>query len=326
MQRVGVLLGGPSSEHDISLLSGMNVLRALKEDGVYEPIPIFISKSGTWFFGEERAWVSPVEAIMRVDKIFNALHGEYGEDGHVQGILNHVGVPYTGSGTLASALAMNKMAAQKILEKVGVRMPKSMVMDASNIDTRTVLAFSAPPWIVKPLSRGSSLGVSKVLTCEELVPAFKKAFAVDNKILVQEFIPGREITSSALENFGREKIAVLPPIEIVPPKEASFFDYDVKYNGRTREICPADFHDAMLSKIKKITRLVHEALGLRHYSRTDMILKPASKTRGAPEVYVLEVNTLPGLTRESLFPKAANAVGLSFTGLVHHILGLASVA
>ncbi len=325
MQRVGVLLGGPSSEHDISLLSGMNVLRTLQKERRYEAVPIFITKNGAWLFGKDRAWMNPTEALMRVDRVFNALHGEYGEDGQVQGILNHVGVSYTGSGALASALAMNKMAAQRVLEGKGIKMPRSLVLGPHNLDTRAVLAFSAPPWIVKPLARGSSVGVSKVETHDDLVPAFKKAFAVDNQILAQEFIQGREITCGVLEN-DRAEIQALPPIEIIPPEDAPFFDYQVKYNGRTQEICPADFHDAMLTKIKKIAMLVHEALGLRHYSRTDMILKPASKTRGAPEVYVLEVNTLPGLTQESLFPKAARALGIEFGDLVHHLLGLARVA
>jgi D-alanine-D-alanine ligase len=324
-KRVGVLMGGPSSEHDISLLSGTNVMRALA--GRFEVVPIFISANGTWLKGERRDWMSPAEALAHIDVVFNALHGEYGEDGTVQQILDHAGMPYTGSTALASAIAMNKEMSQKILESHGIRMPRSIVLGPSNIDTRTVLAFSAPPWIVKPRSRGSSLGVSKVHTQAELIEAFKKALKYDTHMIVQEFIPGREITCGVLESAGErtqgKTITALAPVEIIPPADAPFFDYQVKYNGKTREVCPAEFYGAMLAKIQETAIKAHEALGLRHYSRTDMIIKPASATRRAPEIYVLEVNTLPGLTSESLFPRAARHVGLELPDLVSHLVGLA---
>ena len=323
MKPIGVLMGGPSSEHDVSLLSGMNVMRAL--EGRFEAVPIFITKSGAWLFGHERRWVNPAGALGHVDAIFNALHGEYGEDGKIQQILNHFQIPYTGSEALSSALAMNKIAAQKILEGAGIRMPRSLVMGPHDLDTRSVMAFSAPPWIVKPMSRGSSVGVSKVGMREDLPAAFAKALAVDPHLVVQEFIPGREITCGVLEHFGGHPLMALAPVEIIPPKDADFFDYRVKYNGATEERCPADFHGAMLARIRETAALAHTALGLRHYSRTDMIIKPPDKTRRAPELYLLEVNTLPGLTSESLFPKAARHAGLEFPDLVSHIIGLMGV-
>lgn len=323
MKRVGVLMGGPSSEHDISLLTGMNVLGALK--GTHTAFPIFITQSGAWLFGDSREWLSPTEAISRVDVIFNALHGEYGEDGAVQGILDHHQMPYTGSQALASALAMNKEMAGKILTKEGIRIPRGVVLGPTNIDTRAVLALSSPPWIVKPKARGSSVGVSKVATREGLPRAFQKALAYDTHMIVQEYIPGREVTCGVLENFDGKTLTALAPIEIVPPDGSDFFDYNVKYNGKTREICPAEFYGAMLAKIQETALRVHAVLGLRHYSRTDMIIKPAFLTRRAPEIYVLEVNTLPGLTKESLFPKAARHAGLEFPELIMHIVGLAGV-
>lgn len=323
MKRVGVLMGGPSSEHDVSLLTGMNVLRALK--GIHSAFPIFITQSGAWLFGDSREWLSPTEALARVDVVFNALHGEYGEDGTVQGILDHHRIPYTGSQALASALAMNKEMTEKILTKNGIPMPRSVVLGPTNIDTRVVLALSAPPWIVKPRSRGSSVGVSKVSTREGLLEAFRVALAYDMHMVVQEYIPGREVTCGVLENFDGKTIVALAPVEIIPPETADFFDHTVKYNGKTREICPAEFYGAMLAKIQDTALRVHAALGLRHYSRTDMIIKPAAATRGAPEIYVLEANTLPGLTSESLFPKAAKHAGLEFPDLVSHIINLTGV-
>ncbi len=329
MKRVGVLLGGPSSEHDVSVTSGLNVLKALRQAQdkpfKYEGVPIFLTKAGLWLFGENREWVSPTEAISRVDVVFNALHGEYGEDGEVAQILHHHKIPHTGSESVPLAIAMNKDMTQSVLAKAGIRTPRSLVLGLDTIDTRAVVAFAAPPWIVKPRSRGSSVGVSKVAMREGLADAFYKALQFDTHLLVQEYIPGREITAGVLENFGGKKLFALAPIEIVPPKSADFFDYNVKYNGKTQEICPAEFYGAMLASIQKTALLAHTALGLRHYSRTDMIIKTSEYTRRAPELYVLEVNSLPGLTSESLFPKAARHAGLEFPQLVSHLVELALV-
>lgn len=323
MKRVGVLLGGPSSEHEVSILSGLNVVRALKGHARYEAVPIFISQNGAWLFGDKREWLSPSEAIARIDIMFNALHGEYGEDGTVQNILEHHRIPYTGSHALPSAVAMNKEMAGQIFLREGLRVPKSVVLGPGNMDTRTILALSSPPWIIKPRSRGSSVGVSKVAIHADIPAALKKAFATDSHVIAQEYIPGREITCGVLEDFNGKPLFALAPIEIVPPPEAQFFDYQVKYNGKTQEICPAEFYGAMLARIQETALRAHEALGLRHYSRTDMIIKSSEKTRRAPEIYVLEVNTLPGLTSESLLPRAARHAGLEFPALIEHLLRLA---
>ncbi len=320
-KRVGVLMGGPSSEHNVSVMSGANVMRALA--GRFEVIPIFISASGAWLFGGSQHWMTPTEALSHIDIAFNALHGEYGEDGKVQQILDHCQIPYTGSTALASAIAMNKAQAQIILEKAGLRLPRSVVLGPGNLDTRVAMALSSPPWIVKPRSRGSSVGVSKVNTQPELANAYKKALAVDSHIIVQEFISGREVTCGVLENFNGQSVAALAPIEIIPPESSEFFDSSVKYNGATQEVCPAEFYGAMCTKIQETALRAHEALGLRHYSRTDMIIKSSSVTRRAPEIYVLEVNTLPGLTTESLYPKAARHAGLDLPELTSHLVKLA---
>jgi len=322
---IGVVMGGPSSEHDISIMTGLNVMRALAKNSRHSAVPIYITNGNAWLFGDQKEWLSPTEALARVDVVFNALHGEYGEDGTIQQIFDQHRMPYTGSGALASAIAMNKEMAQQILEKEGLLMPKSVVMGPSAADTRMALELSSPPWIVKPRSRGSSVGVSKVPYREALPEAFQKAYGVDSHLIVQEFISGREITCSVLEDASGKPQA-LAPIEIVPPKDADFFDYKVKYNGKTQEVCPAEFYGAMLASIQDTALRAHKALGLRHYSRTDMIIKPASATRRAPQIYVLEVNTLPGLTSESLFPKAARHAGMEFPELIEHLVGLTQKA
>jgi D-alanine-D-alanine ligase len=325
MIRVGVAMGGPSSEHDISIMSGLNVLKALKfKKDKYDGYPIFITQGGIWLFGENGEWVSPMQAFSRIDVVFNALHGEFGEDGTIQQIFDQCGIPYTGSQALPSAIAMNKHMAQKILKGEGLISPRGVVMGPEAIDTRAVLALSSPPWIVKPRSRGSSIGVSKVSSRADLVGAFQKALKTDSHILAQEYIKGREVTCSVLEDLDGNLMA-LAPIEIVPPEGADFFDYTVKYNGKTNEICPAEFYGAMATMIKDTALRAHKALHLRHYSRTDMIIKSSASTRRAPELYVLEVNTLPGLTAESLLPKAARHAGYEFPDLIDHIVKLSKV-
>ena len=203
----------------------------------------------------------------------------------------------------------------------GVKMPKAITL--RHYDTETsfealadrVLRALPPPWVVKPAASGSSVGVSIARHFDDLPEALKKAAQEDEqkRILVEEYIKGREFTCGVLEHFRGETHYALPPIEICPPETAEFFNYQVKYDGSTREICPADIHDAMLKKIRETAIAAHTALGCRDYSRIDMIL-------AGTDLYALEVNTLPGLTSESLFPKAAAAVGMQFSDLLDHLL------
>lgn len=313
-------MGGPSAEHDISLMTGTNILKTLEASGRWRPAPIMITKTGHWLYGEDRHWRNPGEALANVDVICNALHGFFGEDGKVQQILEHHKIPYTGSGIFASAVAMNKLIARKMFRTAGLLIPKGIGMrrygDESfeTLAGRVLRAFP-PPWIVKPAANGSSVGVSIARHSNDLVPALEKAAAEDEeeRVLIEEYLKGREVTCGVLEHFNGADHFALPPIEICPPPRAEFFDYQVKYDGSTNEICPAEFFDAMLKKIRETAVRAHTALGCRDYSRTDMIL-------AGTNLYVLEVNTLPGFTKESLFPKAAAAAGLSFSDLLDHLL------
>ena len=300
--RVGVLRGGPSAEHEVSLLTGINVLSNLPSEK-YQGIDILISREGKWPY------------LPAVDVIFNALHGEYGEDGQVQSVLEKKGLPYTGSGVAASALAMDKWASRQILCRAGLKVSPAIKIEKSSLEQIPNSNFSLP-WVVKPANRGSSVGISLVNNEKEFQPALDKAFQYDNSVLVEKYIKGWEATCGILENFRGEKYFALPVVEIIPPPGKPFFDHQCKYDGTTQEICPGVFDEKTALAIQEAARLAHQSLGCRDYSRTDIIVAEDG-------IYVLEVNTLPGLTKESLFPKAAAVVGCSFDQLLDHLLTLA---
>ena len=288
MMRVGVVMGGPSSEHDVSIMSGLNVLRALSVLRRHEAYPVYITQSGAWLFGDRHEWLSPTEAIGRVDVVFNALHGEYGEDGQVQQILEGHKIPYTGSGILASAMAMKKSIAKDVYKKTGLKTPRGLVVKKSaNLkdSARDINETLFPPWIIKPAGRGSSVGVAIAKDVPEIPSALEKAFLYDDEALAEEFIAGREATCGVLENFRGKEYYALPVIEIIPP-DGNFFNYEVKYNGATKEICPAHLDDKISKEIQEMAVRAHSALGLRHYSRSDFIISPKG-------IYILETNTLP---------------------------------
>jgi D-alanine-D-alanine ligase len=314
--RVGIVRGGPSSEYDVSLKTGQTVLRHLPEK--YIPVDILIDKAGQWY---KDGWQAKPEDVFRnVDVVFNALHGEYGEDGKIQQLMDHFGVSYTGSNALASAIGMNKLQTKNIFKQNKIKTPAHALFrkdDGPIPDlARSVFRLLPLPLIVKPVDRGSSVGVSKVMSFAEIVPALEKAFGFSDTVLVEEFIKGREATCGVIDNFRDQNIYPLLPIEIIPP-EKSFFDYKSKYGGETQEICPGNFSKEEKRILQDLAVNVHQALGLRHYSRTDFIVSPK---RG---IYVLEVNTLPGLTEQSLMPKSLEAIGSNLSHFIDHIIKLA---
>ena len=316
--KIGVVMGGPSSEHDISLLSGRKVLEGLTTAG-HDAHPVYIAQNGNWFLGAKKGIAyDPVDICAKFDVMFNATHGEYGEDGRLQQVFEHCRVPFTGSGVSASALAMNKIISREIFSRAGLRIPRAVPIRADEYDPKKHLLeihwMSAAPWVVKPASRGSSVGMSIAWTFPQLEEAIQHAFSYDKNILVEEYIKGREITCGVLEGFGGERHYALHPVEIIPP-EGHFFDYQVKYDGSTQEV-PAPFFGEMLRQIRTAAITAHTALGCRHYSRTDMIMK-------GTKIYILEINTLPGLTAESLFPKAASWAKLEYPQLCDHLVRLA---
>ena len=313
--RVAVLRGGPSAEYEISLMTGRNVLKFLPKDK-YHAHDILISRDCAWHMDGFPS--EPAKIFRKVDAVFNALHGEYGEDGQVQQILEGHKIPYTGSGILASAMAMKKSIAKDVYKKTGLKTPRGLVVKKSaNLkdSARDINETLFPPWIIKPAGRGSSVGVAIAKDVPEIPSALEKAFLYDDEALAEEFIAGREATCGVLENFRGKEYYALPVIEIIPP-DGNFFNYEVKYNGATKEICPAHLDDKISKEIQEMAVRAHSALGLRHYSRSDFIISPKG-------IYILETNTLPGLTSESLLPKESEAIGLSFPNLLDHLVSLA---
>ncbi|MAF59781.1 MAG: D-alanine--D-alanine ligase [Candidatus Pacebacteria bacterium] len=312
---VGVLRGGPSSEYDVSLDTGASVLKHLPEK--YSGHDILIDKKGIWH--RRGTPVKPVDALSGIDAVFVALHGEYGEDGTLQKLLDQLRVPYTGSGALASAFAMNKVKAKEYAKGIGMKTAQHIVVEMNDNlvkELSEIFRTFPQPCVIKPLDRGSSVGVIISRTHADLVDGVHKSLEHSSKVLIEEYISGREATCGVLENYRGEKNYSMLPIEIIPPKEKDFFDYEAKYTGITQEICPGNFTDKEKEEIQGMAKLIHEALGCRHYSRSDFIISP----RG---IYYLETNTLPGLTSESLVPKSLVAAGCSFPEFLDHLITLA---
>jgi len=316
MIRIAVLRGGISSEYDVSLVTGGSVINALKDK--YRVKDVLIDKQGIWHM--DGIPVMPERVCRNADVVFNALHGEYGEDGKVQQILNLFQVPYTGSESFSSALAMNKMLTKEVFKRFGIRTPLGYVYshEESPVEiSHNVFRKISPPWVVKPTNGGSSVGTSIARNFEELLNGVMNAFGYGEKVLIEEFISGKEATCGVIDNFRGKKIYSLLPVEIVKPTERDFFDYQCKYDGSSKEICPGNFRREDSETIQDMAAKIHQAIGLRHYSRSDFIVHPK---RG---VYALEVNTLPGLTPESLFPKSIKAVGCSYNDFLDHLINLA---
>ncbi len=318
MQRikVAVLRGGPGPEHDVSLKTGKNILENLSDK--YIPIDVFISKDCSWYLDGVK--ISPSKLFQGIDVVFNAMHGEYGEDGKVQQLMDHFGVKYTGSHALASSLAMNKVLAKEIFIKSGLKTPVYKVIkkgdNLEGIDHVIFKTFSIPA-IVKPNGSGSSIGVSLVKVLKDILPAIKNALKYSDIVIVEEFIKGKEATCGVVEKFRDEPFYPLFPVEIKKPKGFEFFGYEAKYSGQSSEICPGNFSEKEKKTLQNMAIEAHRVLGLRHYSRSDFIVSPK---RG---VYILEVNTLPGLTKNSLLPKSLEAVGCSLSYFLDHIITLA---
>lgn len=313
---VGVLRGGPSREHEVSLKSGAAILAGLPEER-FVARDIYIDKNGGWH--ERGRPTTPERVLRQIDVALIGLHGEYGEDGEVQKLLERFGVPYAGADSFGSYLAMHKLMAKVRAKEVGLLTPESRyierVEDGETVAREIIHTFSQPV-VVKPVGWGSSVGVSVVGGYAPVLAAIEKLFAEGApSVLVEELIRGKEATVGVVENLRGEDLYVLPPVEIVPPKD-DFFSYDAKYSGKTREIVPGNFSRVAAEELRRAAKAIHRALGLRHYSRSDFIVSPKG-------VYYLETNTLPGLTKESLLPKSLAAVGVPLPDFLGHLVNLA---
>jgi len=300
---IALLSGGTSSEREVSLKSGDQVYEALDK-----------KKYKVIRYDPETEINRLVADAPEIDAGLIVLHGHFGEDGTVQGLLDLLSIPYQGTGVLGSALAMNKIAAKKFYEKAGLPVPPYIALNrGEKIDPEKIADQLGLPLIVKPVQGGSSIGMSIVKSTENLKHAIDIAFEQDNSILIETYIKGIEITGSII---GNEKLQSLPIVEIIPGKGHEFFDYKAKYTvDLTNEICPARISDDLTKKAQEYAKIAHSALFCKGYSRTDMILKNN-------DIYILETNTIPGMTKTSLLPLAAATAGISFSKLLDILIEL----
>jgi D-alanine-D-alanine ligase len=292
--KVAVLMGGRSAEREISLLSGNAVLGALQERGV-----------DAHAFDPKERDISDLK-LERFDRVFIALHGRYGEDGTVQGALELLGIPYTGSGVMASALAMDKWRTKLMWRSVGIPVPKDVLVNETS-DWNAVVQTLGLPIIVKPVHEGSTIGLTKVRTAKELPAAYELAARHDRVVLAEEFIEGRELTASILGD------AALPLIRIEAPR--GNYDYQNKYfSDETKYHCPAGIRDEMEQAIREVALKSFRVLGCEGWGRAELILRVDNTFS------FLEMNTSPGMTGHSLVPMAARQAGLAFPDLAVRIL------
>lgn len=321
---VAVLRGGPSSEYDVSLKSGAAVLHAIgSESGTYRVHDVLIDKAGQWH--RNGFATTPAQALHGVDAAVIAMHGTYGEDGTVQRLLDTLSVPYVGSGAQASATAMHKPRARfEVAALPMIKLAEHYVVheeDGFEYEdiARDIFNRFGPPYIVKPATGGSSVGLMVARSLDELADVLAVAGHIGGyPILVEQFIKGKEVTSGVVEGFRDAEHYTLPPVEIVLPAGKELFDYEAKYStdesACAQEHCPAlTLTREQKQQIEDAAKAVHQALGLRDYSRSDFILAPHG-------LYFLETNTLPGLTEQSLLPKSLTAVGSNLREFLEHTL------
>ena len=301
--KIALLSGGISSEREVSLNSGQQVYEALDKTRYdivrYDPqtdLPDLVANAG------------------QIDAALVILHGPFGEDGTIQGLLDLLDIPYQGAGVLGSAVAMNKLMAKRLYEQAGLKIPPYCIVRRGPMpELGGCIQHLELPIVVKPVEGGSSIGMSIAHSEEELRDAVEEAFSYDKLVLLEKFLEGTEVTGGVIGNDDPE---ALPLIEIVPGKEHAFFNYKAKYTaGETEEICPARISDVHTDMAQACAIRAHEALFCRGYSRTDMIIHQ-------DEIYVLETNTIPGMTATSLFPQAAAKAGMDFTRLLDRLIAL----
>ncbi len=304
MIRIALLSGGKSAEREVSIKSGDQVFSALDKNRYvitrYDPkedLPRLARDADS------------------IDVALIILHGRLGEDGTIQGFLDSLDIPYQGSGVLGSAMAINKVISKERYVQKGIPSAPYVVAGKGNaMDEEKILKELGLPVVIKPEHEGSSIGLSIVRKREDLQEALRKAWQFDARCLVEKFIEGIEVTGAVL---GNEDLEALPLVEIIPGEKYDFFDYEAKYTpGATKEICPARLSPEITAKAQEYALRAHRALHCRGYSRTDMIVDGS-------QIYVLETNTIPGMTETSLYPQAAQGAGYSFSGLLDKLIELA---
>jgi len=301
---LALLAGGRSGEREVSLMGAEGVEKALdkKKFNVtrYDPLTDLAKIAAD---------------AVKIDFAFILLHGLWGEDGTMQGFLDLLDIPYQGSGVIGSALAMDKNLAKELYKLHGLPVaPWRIIETAKEYSAEEIVAALGLPLVVKPVSDGSSLGMTIVRDVSELAAGIAIAQQHGGRAMVESFVRGREVTVGVL---GNDAPVALPLVEIIPGKDFEFFNYDAKYQpGATREVCPAEVDSELTRRAQEFGVTAHKALQLRGYSRTDMIISEAG------DLFLLETNTIPGMTPTSLFPQAASAYGLSFSAMLEKLIEL----
>jgi len=296
LYRIGVIYGGESSEKEVSINTGRGIINALKLKG-YEVVPI-----------EYSADMIDQLRSSDLDVVYIALHGKFGEDGRVQGLLDILKIPYVGSGVLASSLAMDKITAKKLFAYEGLPTALDVILikNKSEINIKSIVEKLSLPVVIKPATEGSTVGLTIAEDEDEIIKGIEKAFNYDERIIVEQYLSGTEVTVAVLEDD--DEIKALPIIEIVPKNK--FYDYESKYAlGGSKHIIPARIPNNLTLEVQKNAIKAHKALGCKTLSRVDMII-----TNDIP--YILEVNTLPGMTETSLYPDAAKEIGLEYADMI----------
>ena len=303
--KLALIAGGMSAERDVSLSGAKEVEKALNP-----------AKYDIVRYDPKYDLQKLVADTAKLDVAFILLHGRYGEDGTMQGMLDLLGLPYQGSGVLGSSLAMDKHLSKVIYKAAGMETPEWLLLEkVQDLKRDEVLSRLGLPVIVKPACQGSSVGMSKVKSVDELQPAVEEAFRHDSRVVIEEFVAGRELTAGVI---GMSELQALPIVEIIPKEGHDFFDTDAKYKkGECEEICPAELPEDVANAAKSLGIMAHKALNLSGYSRTDLILSD----KGI--LYVLETNTIPGMTPTSLLPQAAEKAGIPFSRLLDMLIEFA---
>lgn len=348
--KIGLVFGGKSGEHEVSLKSAKEVMDNLYKDK-YDIVPIAITKKGNWLVGTKgqaylnlnlpraekaggvslehsQSLVVPAEEDRilagfdgsdantgKIDLVFPIGHGAYVEDGKIQGMLDMLGIPYLFSGTLSSALAMNKQKTKLVARNAGLKVAKEVIPQKNKkYNQDKIIRKLGLPIVVKPIESGSSVGMSICGEEKHLGKAIEKAFEYSTEVMLEQFIAGRELTVAVM---GNERPKALPVVEIIP-KVSDFFSYEAKYqSGGSDEICPADIPEVVRKKVQRYATKIFKALDCRDLARADFIWNESSG-----KIYFLEINTIPGMTSTSLAPKAAKAAGLTFSQFLDKLIQL----
>ncbi len=298
------MAGGWSAERDVSLKSGRAVYNALDRE-----------KYLVTMFDPRDEMGSLFESRNEIDLAFNMLHGKIGEDGKMQGFLDVLGIPFVGSGVLASSLCMNKKIAKERYRSAGLPVAAHCIMRRGrDVSFGEIIEQIGLPLVIKPVSEGSSIGISLCRNEAQVLEGMETAFSWDEEIMLEEYVKGREITCCVM---GNAELATLPLIEIVPDASYAFFDYEAKYKpGASKEICPADIPEHLREEASRIAKTAHRVLDCAVWSRSDIIIREE-------KCYLLETNTIPGMTETSLFPLAAKSAGLPMGVLLDKFVNFA---